>query len=551
MKNWSIMVTAFVLVGCNGSGSGPDSAKGDNDTSTDPTVAEIRPVSGQSPPRKLIPTTPSNLDTRCDDGAANAAVWADCQAVNYAKTLEAPTEQVSIPFLGRLAEQTLFNVGELVERGLIDPSWLLSLSLGTPQTTPSLSLNTPLTPLCATYGLPCTGDPYRYPEANGPDGKHFYETEADVTDVVFYDRECARLSGKLWIPKQAPLGKELPTIVITSGSVQAPQTAYSWAAQELVRDGYAVFTYDPRGQGQSDLFAPLLEQGGNLNPSVFWEGQVDAIDFFRSTPEKIYPHSASCEGTHPAPALDFNPEWSHLDHSRLGIAGHSLGAIGVSVVQGYGAPGAEPWPGLIDDENPVDVVVAWDSLMTPEGDGLTPASHLQLPAPLYDVILLAITQGSFPQFAPRVPAMSFFADYGFAPVPYIVPPDPEGGKVSFNAWRSAGVPVYALGFQGTTHFDFSLLPLFPATSWCPDVSDNSCSGGWGRPSISYYTLAWFDRWLKEPGEIGYNDADIRLIDDGRTGGADRMSFHYHSARSFPDRSGGQQYCENIRGGCVK
>ncbi|WP_288373475.1 hypothetical protein, partial [uncultured Marinobacter sp.] len=404
---------------------------------------------------------------------------------------------------------------------------------------------------CATYGFPCTGDPYRYPEANGPDGERFYETEADVTDVVFYDRECARLSGKLWVPKQATPTNQVPTIVITNGSVQAPQTAYSWAAQELVRAGYGVLTYDPRGQGQSDIYTPLLEQGSNLNPKVFWEGQVDAIDFFRSTPEKLYPYAATCDGAQPTPVFDHNPEWARLDHSRLGIAGHSLGAIGVSVVQGYGAPGAEPWPGVMDEENPVDAVVAWDSLITPEGDGLTTASHLQLPAPLYDVMMLAITQGILPDFAPRVPAMSFFADYGFAPVPYIVPPDPEGGKASFTSWNSAGVPVYALGFQGTTHFDFSLLPLFPATSWCPDVSDDACSGGWGRPSITYYTLAWFDRWLKQPGEAGYEDADLRLIDDAREGGANRMSFHYHSARSFPDRLGGLQHCENIRGGCVE
>lgn len=548
MKRWSVLLVLAALVGCGGSGS--DDVEGGSDPDSDSTLVDSSPSDQPSTPRRLHPTSPSDLDTRCDEAMENGAVWVDCEATNYARTLEGPTEQVSIPFLRRFVEQTLLNTGDLIERAIVDPSWLLSLNLDGPLSPISISLNTPLTPLCATYGLPCTGDPYRYPEAGGPDGRDFYQTEADVTDVVFYDRECARLSGKLWIPKQAAQDNQVPTIVITNGSVQAPQTAYSWAAQALVRAGYAVFTYDPRGQGQSDLYTPLLEQGSNLNPKVFWEGQVDAIDFFRSTPEKRYPHAASCDGAQPTPVFDYNPEWSRLDHSRLGIAGHSLGAIGVSVVQGYGAPGAAPWPGLIDDENPVNVVVAWDSLIAPDGEGLTTASHLQLPAPLYDVMLLAITQGTLPKFSPRVPAMSFFADYGFAPLPYLTPPDPEGGTVSFNAWHAAGVPVYALGFQGTTHFDFSLLPLFPSTSWCPDVSGNACEGGWGRPSITYYTVAWFDRWLKQPGEAGYGDADSRLIDDAREGGADRMSFHYHSARSFPDRFGGQQHCEDIRGGCV-
>ncbi|MBS8239594.1 hypothetical protein DYI22_03650 [Marinobacter lipolyticus] len=535
MKKWALLLSAMALAGCGGSDSSTAEEPSPSQAVLgDDAVAPDEPSTSQ----RLVPTQPENLDTRCDDAQAVSPVWANCEATNYARTLDALTEQVSIPFQRRYLEQTLANVEELVLRSILDPSWLLSLSL-----------NTPLTPLCATYGLPCTGDPYRYPEANGPDGKGFYENEADVTEVVFYDQGCARLSGTLWVPKHAAAENPVPTIVITNGSVQAPQTAYSWATQALVRAGYAVFTYDPRGQGRSDFQTPLLEQGSNLNPRVFWEGQVDAIDFFRSTPRRRYPHSLTCGGSSPTEVYHHNPEWSRLDHSRLGIAGHSLGAIGVSVVQGYGAPGAERWPGLMDDNNPVEAVVAWDSLITPTGEGLTTASNLQLPAPLYDVILLAITQGVLPGFKPRVPAMSFFADYGFAPVPYLAPPDPGGGKVAFEAWKSAGVPVYTLGFQGTTHFDFSLLPQFPATSWCPDVSGNACSGGWGRPSITYYTVAWFDRWLKEPGEPGYDDADERLIDDARTGGADRMSFHYHSARAYTDRNGGRQHCESIRSGC--
>jgi hypothetical protein len=135
-------------------------------------------------------------------------------------------------------------------------------------------------------------------------------------------------------------------------------------------------------------------------------------------------------------------------------------------------------------------------------------------------------------------------------VPYLIPPDSEANKVAFGFWQEAGVPAYAVAFQGTTHFDFSLLPQFPATSWCPDLSSGSCRGGWGRPAIEYYTVAWFDRWLKTPGEQGYDDADERLIDDAWEGGAVRMSFHYKSARDFPDRNGDRQHCESIREGCV-
>lgn len=534
-KNLLLLALLFSLSGCGGSDSSSDGAPPDSEGSE----GNGGSVAGdQTAGPKLVPTRSDSISLQCDNADFPGPVWADCEASNYAKTFEAPTEQLSIPFQQRYLEQTRANIQAWADRSLIDPSWALSLTL-----------NTPLTPLCATYGLPCTGDPFRYPEAEGPDGDRFFSNEADVTNVVIYDRECARLSGSLWIPKSASEEKPVPTIVITNGSVQAPETAYRWATQALVRAGYGVFTYDPRGQGRSDLQTPMLEQGSNINPKVFWEGQVDAIDFFRSTPEKPYPHDSACAGTSPTVTASHNPEWSRLDRERLGIAGHSLGAMGVSVVQGYGAPGADPWPGLMDDTNPVDVAVAWDSLITPGGDGLTTASNLQLPPVLYDALLLAITQGVLPDFEPRVPAMSFFADYGFLPAPYLAPPDPEGSKVAFKAWQQADVPVYAVGFQGTTHFDFSLLPQFPASSWCPDVSSGACSGGWGRPSITYYTVAWFDRWLKRPGEPGHEDADERLIDDGWQGGAERMSFHYHSARDYPDQSGKQQACEVIRVGC--
>lgn len=67
----------------------------------------------------------------------------------------------------------------------------------------------------------------------------------------------------------------------------------------------------------------------------------------------------------------------------------------------------------------------------------------------------------------------------------------------------------------------------------------------------YYTLAWFDRWLKQPGEPGYATADARLLDDGGPQGAVKMSYRFHSARDFPDRSGRRHVCEDIRAGCSR
>ncbi|HSW11527.1 MAG TPA: hypothetical protein VLI06_01735 [Solimonas sp.] len=485
----------------------------------------------------VTPTQPQNLDRSCDEAAYPSAAWTTCEAANYGKSLEAPAEQLDAAFQARFFAQSPINLQEWLARSLADPSWL-----------DPRSGNTPLTPLCTTLESLCVGDPFRYPSAAGPDGMAFYEQEAEVTPVVFYDRDCARLSGRLWLPRNAG-SATLPNVVITNGSVQAPETVYWWAAQALVRAGYAVLTYDPRGQGRSDQQTPSLQQGSNLGPHVFWDGQVDAIDFFRSTPARPYPHNVSCAGTYPTETTTYNPIWNRLDPARLGIAGHSLGAIGVSVVQGYGAPGADPWPGQMDAANPVKAAVAWDSLIRSDGAGLAPANDYPLPEAFANALVQIGTVGTLPKFAPRAPSLSFNADYGLVPTPNLVAPNLDNHKLAFAEWQAAGIPAYVLGFQGTTHFDYSPSNTFPATSWCADTSSGACRGGWGGPAIIHYTLAWFDRWLKKAGEPGYADADQRLVDDAGAEGAAKMSFRYRSARDYPDRSGKRQHCEDIRAGC--
>jgi hypothetical protein len=171
--------------------------------------------------------------------------------------------------------------------------------------------------------------------------------------------------------------------------------------------------------------------------------------------------------------------------------------------------------------NPVDVLVAWDSLSA---------------------------NGN-----PRVPAMGHTSEYGLTPMPKTSAPDPESHKNGFKAWQAKGLPVFQLTIQGSTHYEWSLIPAvpfasFPASSWCPDPDSEHCSGGWGNPMAEHYSLAWFDRWLKHPGEAGYDTADARLLDDARW--LERYSFYYRSARSFPDRRNKVHACDDIRAGCA-
>jgi len=468
----------------------------------------------------------------------NTAEWFEREARNYARTLEAPLEQVTTPgFLTVWQGTSTLNIASLLARNLEDPSWLIAgitpvetlltlpLSpallqalvddlLSDPQELITPNLNTPLTPLCTSWSQPCSGDPTRYPHVPGPNGATFYAEEADVAPVVLYDAGCARISGRVWAPRGA--NGRLPGVVIENGSIQAPEPLYWWFAQAMVRAGYVVLTFDPRGQGRSDLQTPNFEQGSNFNSAVFFEGLVDAVDFFRSTPGQPYGHNLSCAGTYPTDVAPHNPFHARIDAERLGLAGHSLGASGVSTVAGY--PGDRFQFPDRQGGNPVDVIVAWDSLRAD------------------------------PDFPPRVPAMGQTSEYGIGGTPFLTPPDPDGHLSAFRAYQAAGVPVSQFTIQGSTHFDWSLIPVFPSSSWCADLSSGSCAGGWGQPMAEHYSVAWMDRWLKKAGEPGHADADARLLADRDW--CDRYSFHFRSARDFPLRRGGRALEEDVRAQCL-
>ena len=98
-------------------------------------------------------------DPKCGSYSSPSAEFTACEVKNFARISEAPREELTNPiFVQRLFELGLVNTGDYLMRALSDPSRLL---LSPPM---SVSLNTPLTPLCATYALPCSGDPFRYPD---------------------------------------------------------------------------------------------------------------------------------------------------------------------------------------------------------------------------------------------------------------------------------------------------------------------------------------------------------------------------------------------------
>jgi hypothetical protein len=428
--------------------------------------------------------------------------WYAREATNIARTAGEGQREASDPtFLPRLEAQTAANLADYNTRQAVDPDWS---AFGN---------------VCEAWQNDCAGDPFLYPGVDD-----FYASEGQVQPISYYDDGGARISGRVWAPKHPMPGKKYPGVVIETGSVQAPETLYWWFAETLVRNGYVVMTFDVRGQGNSDNHTPGGAQGGNIDSSVFWNGLVDAVDWFRATPTQTYTPNTTwaTDAAHPLRHAgennDFNPFHMLFDHSRLGIAGHSLGATGVSVVQGL-----DPWPGVIGhgQPNPVSATVAWDNLAAPGS--------------------AAPGGGSIPEYRIRTPALSSSNDYGLVVQPYTSEPDPEGKKAAFHAWEKSGTPVMQLVIQGGTHYEYSRISQFPA----PFPTSNWHT--WGSPFADHYSLAWMDRWLKTPAEPGYGNADSRLLEDRAWG--DRMSFYFRSARSFPDRAGAQHVCQDIRAGC--
>jgi dienelactone hydrolase len=379
--------------------------------------------------------------------------------------------------------------------------------------------------LCATGEDGCAGDVRLYDW--GPKGYGI------VKPILFTARNGATLSGHVWATKAGPARR--PGIVITNGSVQAAEQHYWYAAQTLAKAGYVVMTFDPQGQGQSDIFgegADRLEGvPSQTDGRPFFDGTEDAINFFLSSAKNAYEPVPSCEtGTSHAPKQDrrvvagldtaYNPLAKMLNPNRLGLAGHSYGAAGVSYI------------GQWDPR--VDAVVAWDNLGDADPNGQTgafppganpcPADPSQrTPAPL------------------TKPALGISADYFLPPTPNTSQPDPEAKAAQSVKYSDAGVDSGEIIIRGGSHLDFSWIanPAFGASLRGADETD-------------WYTTAWFDKYVKgDPGadrrllsDRWFNDPQEAAVDPD--GDGNMFSRYYRSRLDIGLAGGGRFDCEGIR-----
>src|SRR4051794_16804964 len=277
----------------------------------------------------------------------------------------------------------------------------------------------------------------------------------------------------------------------------------------------------------------VVVHGGGANQEMYWwgaEGLAEAgymvLTFQIPEPDNQessfhYPDSKS--------ALDWflssaNPRARELDRAHIGLTGHSAGGVAVS---------------RLGQEDPrVSAIVSWDR-----------AQSSPMPAGLRI----------------RTPALFLVADFNCqkvpvcVPQPYTSPPDPFGPgnkDEDFQRVSAAGVDSMKIALRAATHLDFT--QLAPGTG-----------SRYGAVVALYYTLAWFDRYLRGAPidrlvATRFDDsADVHSISGGafdpqtlqnvpaKIAGqpvADRLSFHFRSAYYL---AGGRYQCASMRSGCPR
>jgi len=447
------------------------------------------------------------------------------EAKNFAKINERFLHIVATPeFQARLQQANVENNLETATIQATDPERLFAN-------------------ICGTRTNECAGDVRFYDWADGESGLR--------TPVLFTARSGATLSGNVWATQAGPENR--PAVVITTGSVQAPETLYWGQAATLAKHGYVVLTYDVQGQSRSDVLgeAPDAQEGvPSQAGQPFYDGTEDALDFLLSTPSEPYVPRISCGnanggvGTSHAPKQDrrveaglnaaFNPMHGLIDPGRIGIAGHSLGASAVSYV------------GQIDPR--VDAVVAWDNLRPPQEGGA------------FDAPDCPSTPDSRPEaITLEKPAMGISNDYGITQQPYTADPDPESHNEGFQVYKDAGVDSMQVNIRGGTHEESAFIP--GNTTGPNPLGAASLRGS---DIVAWYSTAWFDRYVKCPGADNENvcetAADRRLLSDrwheDEPGQAvdlnddgNLFSFYLRSRFDFTDADGNRQACDDMRAGC--
>lgn len=432
------------------------------------------------------------------------------EARNFAKINERNQQITLTPsFQALLAAQNARDTGDLAQILASDPE------------------RNPLGNVCAQRKNECAGDVRLY---------DWGDRYGIATPVLFTARSGAEISGTVWATRAGP--EKRPGVVITTGSVQAPETLYWAFAAVLAKHGYVVLTYDVQGQGRSDTFGEGADRQEGVPSQAgqpFYDGTEDGLDFLLSTPQRPYSPRVSCGNANGGTATshaakqarrvkaglntDFNPLHGVLDPTRIGIAGHSLGAGAVS---------------FIGQKDPrVDAVVALDNLQAPNTASACPARPDTRSVP-------PITK----------PALGMSADYGLTQNPFTADPARDAKNAGFAAYRDAGVDSMQVNVRGGTHYEFAFLPGNTAPIPLGAATFR------GYDMVGWYLTAWFDRYVKEDAGAQARLLTDRWCTDAREaavdlgGDGDLYSFYYDSPLDIARPGGGRDQVADLRAGCA-
>jgi hypothetical protein len=310
-------------------------------------------------------------------------------------------------------------------------------------------------------------------------------------------RDISRPLSRLWrmMLAQVVLGGCLASSLTCSARGEtAPGCVSAVGPAATVRSMNVTIPQQGGGTLSAKVFAPeeslqtapcpcltMLPGGGAAISSVEWaavemarNGYVVVVTLPASAGSTAAYNTAARSG------IDFllsaaNPYRAGSDVSRIGAAGWSLGARALSRTQ--------------EEDTRLSAIVAWDNLAVSESGDAGSPSCSNVPGTIR---------------IPRVPAMGQASDSCSNGI--------ESKKTAFLHWRNAGVPAYQVVFAGSTHF-----------WWSGSGTQQQ------RAICNYYTLAWFDRWLK-----GDLTAAERLLSRSPAGASlqSLLSANFRSAAFF-------------------
>jgi len=366
-------------------------------------------------------------------------------------------------------------------------------------------------------------DPFRDPSLWG--GKRFRYQR-----ISFKSPSGQTLPGYLFRPcnsscRHMPAGLRryrppYPGVVIVHGGA-ANQEMYFWGAEGLAEAGYMVLTFQ-------------IPEPDNAQSKFHYPDTKAALNFFLSRPRSR------------TRAGEVNLRWAELDRRHVGLAGHSAGGVAVSQ--------------LGQEDRRVSAIVSWDRAQSsPMPKGL----RIRTPA------LFLVADYLCQQVPVCVPQPFCKLQECQVPRSFTSPPTPDGpGNKDQDYGRviRAGVDSMKVTLRAATHLDF--------TQFVPGTGSR-----YGAAVAFYYTLAWFDRYLRGEQHGGRavardalrrltatrfdRSADVHNVSGGTYDAAtgrnvpvfiggqpvrDRLSFEFRSAY-FLGR--GRYRCANMRAGCPR